>query len=731
LDHFTVISKFKRFVLLAGVTVGQSSNDPISDMWDAYQSQRVGGSNMMQTMLGFYILNSDFAGTIDAAEVLASGCWCHLDQLNKIGSASDKIDSHCKNWSRCHECIGIDSSQCDANEQSYNVDISSNFQTFACSSSNSGCQMNACQCDVHLINQIFVDLNSWNHQNAILNGFSLVDNCLPKAHHGLNQSPLSCCGDYPTRFPYRTKNGKRGCCSGKTYDTTVLSCCLDGEMRPIGTCQGCDCINGSCDGSTIGGSCLCDPGWAGSKCDLELCTDNCINSGTAQSQPASSPGESCLCTCSAGYSGSICENDPCSSTPCNNGSCSVTGSTYSCQCNMYWTGSQCDIYNPPSPCASDPCQQGACTDVDNYNYICVCNQYWAGPHCEIFDPCSTNPCLSGTCSDDGTSYTCTCDPYWTGTNCDVYDPPTPCELDPCQYGTCSEIGSTYICTCDQNWTGQNCDVFDPCATNTCSTYETCLVVGQSYECHCSPGWQGADCTKQCDVTLPGRIDITVVMDVSGSIASNPQKDEYTFAFFTDLLAQFEADTQVKLSIISFSNSAVVNLPLDFYTPQEVDTAISNIAWVGQGTNITAGLEAATGQIDTSDNVNDIMVVMSDGFDSYSIGDVIGQANALVNAGVSTISIAFGLNNFYSSFVLEAIANYVTPNVFTAGSGQAVESLVDGVFDSICSQTPSRRTVSLSDTINWNDPAIFLTPAAGRYLDKYGKLPAWAEILLKR
>lgn len=210
-----------------------------------------------------------------------------------------------------------------------------------------------------------------------------------------------------------------------------------------------------------------------------------------------------------------------------------------------------------------------------------------------------------------------------------------------------------------------------------------------------------------------------------------KKDKYTFGFFNDLLTQFEADTQVKLSIISFSDSAIVNLPLDFYTTQQVDAAVGNIAWVGQGTNITAGLEAATTQIDTSDNVNDILVVMSDGFDSYSIGDVIGQANELVDAGVSPISIAFGLNNFFSSFVLEAIANYVTPNVFTAGSGQAVDELLDDVFQSICSQLPSSRTVNVLDTIDMNDPAVFLTPAAGRYLDKNGALPAWAEILLKK
>ena len=75
---------------------------------------------------------------------------------------------------------------------------------------------------------------------------------------------------------------------------------------------------------------------------------------------------------------------------------------------------------------------------------------------------------------------------------------------------------------------------------------------------------------------------TVVMDVSGSIAANPRKDEYTFEFFENLLVQFEADTQVKLSIVSFSDSATLNLPLDFYSVEDVRDAVSDLIWVGQG-----------------------------------------------------------------------------------------------------------------------------------------------------
>ena len=40
---------------------------------------------MVENMLTFYVENSQFSGSVDVNEVLASGCWCHLDHVNKVG----------------------------------------------------------------------------------------------------------------------------------------------------------------------------------------------------------------------------------------------------------------------------------------------------------------------------------------------------------------------------------------------------------------------------------------------------------------------------------------------------------------------------------------------------------------------------------------------------------------------------------------------------------------------
>jgi hypothetical protein len=77
---------------------------------------------------------------------------------------------------------------------------------------------------------------------------------------------------------------------------------------------------------------------------------------------------------------------------------------------------------------------------------------------------------------------------------------------------------------------------------------------------------------------------------------------------------------------------VVNLPLDFYSLEEIEVAIQNMEWVGLFTNITAGLETAKTQINTEDSVQDVLIVMSDGFDSYSISSVINSAGEISETG---------------------------------------------------------------------------------------------------
>ena len=90
-------------------------------------------------------------------------------------------------------------------------------------------------------------------------------------------------------------------------------------------------------------------------------------------------------------------------------------------------------------CANDPCVNGTCID-NGTTFQCECNAGWEGPYCDIdTDDCTPNPCLNGQCSDVGAdAYVCDCEPGWQGVNCgvDVDD----CEGNPCGGGLCSDTG---------------------------------------------------------------------------------------------------------------------------------------------------------------------------------------------------------------------------------------------------------------------------------------------------
>ena len=38
-------------------------------------------------------------------------------------------------------------------------------------------------------------------------------------------TPDTCCGQYPSRFPYSSLDGEHGCCGGHTFDKTQKKCC--------------------------------------------------------------------------------------------------------------------------------------------------------------------------------------------------------------------------------------------------------------------------------------------------------------------------------------------------------------------------------------------------------------------------------------------------------------------------------------------------------------------------
>eukprot|EP00494_Astrolonche_serrata_P006029 UN06046 len=83
----------------------------------------------------------------------------------------------------------------------------------------------------------------------------------------------------------------------------------------------------------------------------------------------------------------------------------------------------------PGPCDANPFLNGGTCTATGSNFSCSCPAAFMGNTCETPNPCSPNPCQNiGTCNVNGTSFTCTCAAGFEGTTCDTATEPeaTPC-----------------------------------------------------------------------------------------------------------------------------------------------------------------------------------------------------------------------------------------------------------------------------------------------------------------
>ncbi|XP_022111573.1 tyrosine-protein kinase receptor Tie-1-like isoform X2 [Acanthaster planci] len=167
-------------------------------------------------------------------------------------------------------------------------------------------------------------------------------------------------------------------------------------MFGAGCTQTCHCQSGMCDAYTgvcttqcssgICSSSACTQGWLGSNCQIP---DEC---------PAGYYGEQCLSKCNC-FNAAACDRI---SGYCSGG----CASGFTCV---------------TSPCSSSPCQHGGTCSVQGSTFSCNCQYPYSGSTCEIFIPCSTSPCQhGGTCSAQGSTFSCTCPPDYTGNNCEAF-----------------------------------------------------------------------------------------------------------------------------------------------------------------------------------------------------------------------------------------------------------------------------------------------------------------------
>jgi hypothetical protein len=175
------------------------------------------------------------------------GCWCYFynDHGRGKGQPVDESDGFCKTLHEGYECAIRDAEDrgdaCTPWEVTYVSGINQNAGVAAaCADFNAGndCAIAACTVEGYYVETVFAfafsgsspDFDQFSHAN----GFDAdpTQGCPVKKGAGGNYSPeRSCCGSYPHRFPFKTLDGERACCGSRTYNTQILKCCGNGQVK--------------------------------------------------------------------------------------------------------------------------------------------------------------------------------------------------------------------------------------------------------------------------------------------------------------------------------------------------------------------------------------------------------------------------------------------------------------------------------------------------------------------
>jgi len=84
------------------------------------------------------------------------------------------------------------------------------------------------QCDEQLAFDLAGNADAFNAANSAEMGFEYTDQC-----HGKGNIPtgeLECCGDFPARFPFHSRNGARDCCGSRVFNTESHQCCSGDQL---------------------------------------------------------------------------------------------------------------------------------------------------------------------------------------------------------------------------------------------------------------------------------------------------------------------------------------------------------------------------------------------------------------------------------------------------------------------------------------------------------------------
>ena len=295
-----------------------------------------------------------------------------------------------------------------------------------------------------------------------------------------------------------------GVCDGLTYDPPVCISCdttyfgracerrcmngtvvrkMDDEVCRCNSCySGVDCGK-ECNehGNCNNGTCMCDEGWWGEKCERVGCPGagkDCSGHGRCLSLDQE-------CHCFKGWKGKGCEAPDCPGVPnCNvKGTCDGSVDPPQCvNCTENTMGKACEL----------PCIYGR--EDPPSSAICKCEVCYSGSACDI--ECS----MHGTCDNNS----CSCQQGWKGEHCELTN--CPGEPDCSNHGVCVKATEIAIpeCLCDQGFGGLNCSHLICPGNSPCNNRGDCVLqLGDNVpNCVCRHNFVGQACEK-CNARYSG------------------------------------------------------------------------------------------------------------------------------------------------------------------------------------------------------------------------------------
>ncbi|XP_028736155.1 stabilin-2 isoform X1 [Peromyscus leucopus] len=283
----------------------------------------------------------------------------------------------------------------------------------------------------------------------------------------------------------RTQNLKSGCAQYCNATVKIPKCCSgffgpDCNPCPGGFLKPCS-GNGHCiDGLGGNGTCLCEDGFQGSKCQFcsnpnrygPRCNRTCLCVHGACDNRVDSDGACLPGTCREGATGRLCDRQPAACGPyvqlCHvHATCEYSSGTASCVCNEGYEGDGI-LCSKKDPCMGSTsrggCSQNAeCIQTGTGPHVCVCQQGWTG---DGRDCVEINNCLlpgAGGCHDNATCLyvgpgqnECECKEGFRGNGIDC-EPVISCleQAEKCHpLATCQSAASgVWSCVCQEGYEG--------------------------------------------------------------------------------------------------------------------------------------------------------------------------------------------------------------------------------------------------------------------------------------